>query len=114
MKNIYKRIIILTIFLVFMLATTNVFAITMARKYEYNTISLVISIIMKVTSLILLISYIINFLIKVFKNKNFENKKLILWLFIIILISFALWFSSEKVKNIGMTVEYVGKPMLFR
>lgn len=109
MKKTYKTLIALIIFIIFILETTNAFAITRARIYQYNIVSLVISIIMKIASLILFITYFI----KMVKDKKYKDKKLLKWLIIIIIISLGLWFSSEGVKNIGMTFEYVSKPLLY-
>ena len=76
---------------------------------KYNSMSLIISIIMKLSTCIILISYLVLIIIYMIKSKEGKIKKIkkmIKWFMIVVIISLILWFGSEPVKEIAMTVKY--------
>lgn len=116
MKIKKLAISILIIVMIVILNSANIFAIVPTiRKEVYNTTSLIISYIVKGLMAFGIILYIISAIIYIIKSKTDKNekiKKLIKWLVILIIVSLALWFGSEEIKKIGMTITYEGKPYL--
>lgn len=107
-----KKVILFIVFVAIMLIlnSTSVLAFRAPIATEiYNRTSLIISIIMKLIIFIVFISYVVFFIISMIKSKKDKNekiKKLIKWLIIAVIIILILWFSSETVKKIGMTIKY--------
>lgn len=107
-----KRVILFIVFVTILLVlnSTNVLAIRAPIATEvYNHTSLIISIIMRLIIFIIFISYVAFFIISMIKSKNDKNekiKKLIKWLIIAVIIILILWFGSETVKKIGITIKY--------
>ena len=104
-----KRVILFIVFVTVLLVlnSTNVLAIRAPIATEvYNRTSLIISIIMKLIIFIIFISYVAFFIISMIKSKKDKIKKLIKWLIIAVIIILILWFGSETVKKIGITIKY--------
>jgi len=113
-----KKVILFMVFvaIILILNSTNVFAIAPIKTEVYNRSSLIISLIMKLIIFIVFISYVvfsIVYMIKAKKDKSEKIKKIITWLIITLIIILGLWFGSEAVKQIGMTIRYEGKTPLF-
>lgn len=101
-----KVIVSLSMFLIILINTLDVFGDHATVAVYYNETSYSISIVMKIIMFLLIISYIIFaivYMIKSKKTKYEKIKKLIILLIITTIISIGLWFGSEKVKTIGMT-----------
>ena len=115
MKIKKLAISILIIAMIAILNSVNIFAIAPIKREVYNTTSLIISFIMKGLMAFGIILYIVSSIIYIIKSKTDKNekiKKIIKWLAILVVVSLVLWFGSEEVKKIGMTIKYEGKPYL--
>lgn len=111
--KVKKVVLFIVIIIMLIVNSTNVSANTVKRPpiamEIYNSTSLIISIIIKSIIFIIFILYAVFFImymIKYKKDKNEKMKKLITWLIIAVIIILGLWFGSEAVKKIGMTIKY--------
>lgn len=107
---------IATVAIILILNSTNVFAIAPMKIEVYNNTSLIISFIMKLMIFIVFIAYVVFFIVYMIKSKKEEKekiKKLIKWAIITLIIILILWFGSEEVKKIGMTIRYESNQHFF-
>lgn len=97
--RINKKIIsALVIFLFIIINSTTVFAIT--PHYTYNTAFLIVFYIMRITILIVLVTYII-FQVKYLKESNKKTKNSIFLLIITIVIVLGLFLVSNLILEAG-------------